>query len=214
MILINPIILTAETSDDSVTDFFNRDQTELNEEDELDQPNEEESINNQQLPIDDNSPTLFGLAIRIIAVLALIIGLIYILLKLFNRSSYFNKQSDVLVNLGGISLGTGKSVQMLKVGEKIYLVGVGDDISILTEITDESIKQQLLDRQQSSNLSAQSFLEQFNFKDKLKKSKSTEEQETDPLEKRDFAALFKGELESMQEKRAKIRDKSKEDTDL
>lgn len=214
MILINPIILTAETSDDSVTDFFNRDQTELNEENELDQPNEEESINNQQLPIDDNSPTLFGLAIRIIAVLALIIGLIYILLKLFNRSSYFNKQSDVLVNLGGISLGTGKSVQMLKVGEKIYLVGVGDDISILTEITDESIKQQLLDRQQSSNLSAQSFLEQFNFKDKLKKSKSTEEQETDPLEKRDFAALFKGELESMQEKRAKIRDKSKEDTDL
>ena len=214
LILINPIILIAETNDDSVTDFFNRDQTELNEEDESEQSNGEESINNQQLPIDDNSPTLFGLAIRIIAVLALIIGLIYILLKLFNRSSYFNKQSDVLVNLGGISLGTGKSVQMLKVGEKIYLVGVGDDISILTEITDESIKQQLLDRQQSSNLSAQSFLEQFNFKDKLKKSKSTEEQETDPLEKRDFAALFKGELESMQEKRAKIRDKSKEDTDL
>src|SRR5690625_1239544 len=109
LILINPIILTAETNDDSVTDFFNRDQTELNEEDELDQLNEEESTNNQQLPIDDNSPTLFGLAIRIIAVLALIIGLIYILLKLFNRSSYFNKQSDVLVNLGGISLGTGRS---------------------------------------------------------------------------------------------------------
>src|SRR5690625_861753 len=115
LILINPIILIAETNDDSVTDFFNRDQTELNEEDESEQSNGEESINNQQLPIDDNSPTLFGLAIRIIAVLALIIGLIYILLKLFNRSSYFNKQSDVLVNLGGISLGTGQPVQMLNV---------------------------------------------------------------------------------------------------
>ena len=214
LLTINPIMLSAETNDDSVTDFYNQDQGELNEEEQSDQLNEEESVNHQALDIDDESPSLFVLIIQIIAILALIIGLIYVLLKFFNRSNDFNKQGDVLVNLGGVSLGTSKSVQMLKVGDKIFLVGVGDDVSILTEITDESVKKQLIERQQSSTISAQSLLDQFNFKRKEGKTDSPADDESEAFEKRNFAALFKGELDTMKEKRAKIRVKGKEDDDL
>ena len=39
-------------------------------------------------------------------------------------------------NMGGISLGQHKSIQLVVIGETYYLIGVGDDISLLKEITD------------------------------------------------------------------------------
>ena len=39
-------------------------------------------------------------------------------------------------NMGGISLGQHKSIQLVVIGESYYLIGVGDDIRLLKEITD------------------------------------------------------------------------------
>ena len=39
-------------------------------------------------------------------------------------------------NMGGISLGQQKSIQLVVIGEAYYLIGVGDDIRLLKEITD------------------------------------------------------------------------------
>lgn len=43
----------------------------------------------------------------------------------------------MMQNLGGISVGSQKSVQLVKVGNSLYLVGVGEDVNMLKEITDE-----------------------------------------------------------------------------
>lgn len=210
-LILNPVMLSAESNGGSVTDFYNQNQNESNEEERSEQSTEDESVTDQPANNDDDSINIIGLSLQIIAVLALIIGLLYGLLKFFNRSNYFNKQGDVLVNLGGVSLGTNKSVQMLKVGEQVFLVGVGDDINVLTEITDESIKQELFNRQKSPGPTAQSILEQLNFKRKGQKTESDDFRENEDYKKRNFAALFKGELDTMKEKRAKIRANRKEE---
>ena len=47
-------------------------------------------------------------------------------------------------NLGGLSLGAQKSVQLLQVGKTLYLVGVGEDVQLLREITDPEEVEALL----------------------------------------------------------------------
>ena len=37
-------------------------------------------------------------------------------------------------NLGGVGVSQGKSVQLLQVGNSLFLVGVGEDITLLKEI--------------------------------------------------------------------------------
>lgn len=208
--MFSPFVVQAETGDGSVSDFFN--QTESIEQDERETTDQDGVVSDPSQASENKQPTIFGLILRIVVVLIIIIGLIYLLLKFFNRSSNFNHQGKVLTNLGGISLGMNKSAQLIKVGDKIYLVGVGDDVSILTEITDQSVVEQLLESQQSTPVTSTSLIEQFNFIRK-RKPQSTDElgQAPDTSNDQDFASLFKGELDAMKDKREKIRVKFKEE---
>lgn len=63
-----------------------------------------------------------------------VVALLYFVLKLVNKKGAFGQTSNTLVNLGGLTVGTNRSVQIIKVGERILVVGVGDDIQLLTEI--------------------------------------------------------------------------------
>ena len=202
-------VVQAETGDGSVTDFFN--QTESPEEDDSDLISDDNMTKDPSSNINQtNSPTLFSIILKLIIVLAIIVGLIYLLLRVFNRSGHLNRHGDALVNLGGISLGANKSIQTIKVGEKVFLVGVGDDISLLTEITDEQVIEALVAKQDASTLPAQSILGQLKIFQKQAKSAELEQQEQ-KFENQDFASLFKGELDTMKEKREKIRVKYKEE---
>ncbi len=56
--------------------------------------------------------------VKTIVLLGLILFLIYFLLKLLNKKNRLFQQSKTLENLGGISLGQNKSIQVIRVGEK------------------------------------------------------------------------------------------------
>lgn len=70
--------------------------------------------------------------------LAFVIGLLFALLKFINRKSRIYNKNQLMKNVGGISLGQNKSVQLIVVGNQYYLVGVGEDIRLLKEITDKT----------------------------------------------------------------------------
>lgn len=70
--------------------------------------------------------------------LVFVIGLLFALLKFINRKSRLYNKSQLMKNVGGISLGQHKSVQLVVVGDRYYLIGVGDDIRLLKEITDRA----------------------------------------------------------------------------
>lgn len=74
----------------------------------------------------------------------LIIGLIYGLIKFLASRQRSLSNSGVVKVLGASSLGAQKSIQVIQVGKQVLVVGVGEDISLLTEITDEQQKQLLL----------------------------------------------------------------------
>jgi flagellar protein FliO/FliZ len=72
-----------------------------------------------------------------------VVFLIYTLLRLVNQRIRFSPEKRSFIeNLGGTSVGPNRSVQLIKVGNRILVIGVADSIQLLTEIDkDEEIKE-------------------------------------------------------------------------
>ncbi|UTR10855.1 flagellar biosynthetic protein FliO [Evansella sp. LMS18] len=103
----------------------------------------------------ENTPNLFLLSLQMFAALAFVIFLIYALLKFVNKRSRSFQQHSTIENIGGVGLGANRSVQVVKVGRKLFLVGVGETVQLIKEIEDpdeikeitESVQpQQILDQ--------------------------------------------------------------------
>ena len=82
--------------------------------------------------------------IKVLFALGLVIGLLIFILKMLNRKNLAYQQNSLMKNLGGISVGTQKSVQLLQIGNRLYIVGVGEDISLIREIEDTEEMEQIL----------------------------------------------------------------------
>ena len=73
-----------------------------------------------------------------------VVALFYGLMKFLNKRNLNFQRNQMVQNLGGLSLGAQKSVQLLQVGKTLYLVGVGEDVQLLREITDPEEVEALL----------------------------------------------------------------------
>ena len=81
------------------------------------------------------------LLLRMIVVLAVVLALIYLLTRLMKRSIAPGVEDDqFLRKVASITLSPGKTVQVVTLIDKAYLVGVSDGgISLLAEITDHEL---------------------------------------------------------------------------
>ena len=141
----------------------------------------------------------------LLLILALIYGLLWFLKK---RRSY--EQVGALENIGGISVGTNKSVQIVRIGSSMYLLGVGENVELLKELSAEEAEQVQLDKSQSPSVPAASFLQGM-----LRKKGTKEGQQSGNIE-RDFQASFQKELDKLKENRHQLMDnyKKKDDRDV
>lgn len=83
--------------------------------------------------------------IKMFLALGFVIVLLYALLKFMNKRNMKYQQNQIVQNLGGLSLGVQKSVQLIQVGDALLVVGVGEDIQLLKEITDRDQIEKILD---------------------------------------------------------------------
>lgn len=86
---------------------------------------------------------------KMLVALAFIVFLIYALAKFVNKRTRAFSGSRSLQTLGGISVGQNRSIQIVKVGERLLVVGVSDQIQLLKEINDEHEIQQILQEHES-----------------------------------------------------------------
>lgn len=82
--------------------------------------------------------------IKMIFATIFVIALLYFLLKFLNKKSRSFKSSQIIENIGGTSLGSNRSVQIIKVGHQLLVVGVGESIQLLKEIDDEEEYRRIL----------------------------------------------------------------------
>ncbi len=82
---------------------------------------------------------LFGIILKLVVYTVLILAMIYGLIKfLAIRQRKFQPNQAVQL-MGGTPLGNNKSLQLVKVGEQVLLIGVGDQVTLIKEFanTDE-----------------------------------------------------------------------------
>ncbi|MCH7320946.1 flagellar biosynthetic protein FliO [Solibacillus sp. MA9] len=82
--------------------------------------------------------------IKIVLALAFVIGLLLVIIKFLNKRNLAYQQNTIIKNIGGLSIGQQKSVQLLHIGKRIYVVGVGEDIQLIKEIESAEEVEQLL----------------------------------------------------------------------
>jgi flagellar protein FliO/FliZ len=77
--------------------------------------------------------------IRMVLILALVVGLIYAVFYLLKRSSKGRIQSSQIIKiLGSRSISGNKSLHLVEIGRQIFLVGSGDNgINLVSEINDK-----------------------------------------------------------------------------
>ncbi|MEK5443120.1 flagellar biosynthetic protein FliO [Fredinandcohnia sp. FSL W7-1320] len=117
-----------------------------NQEKQVDKEQETDAIETAE-PV---SELTAGDFIKMIFTTLFVIALIYLLLKFVNKRNRMFNQHRFIENLGGTSLGTNRSIQIVKVGERILVVGVGDTVQLLKEIEDTDEINEILEQHNAS----------------------------------------------------------------
>lgn len=85
---------------------------------------------------------IFKTIFTLLFVVALLIGL----LKWLQKKNNLSPSVQTIKNLGGTNLGGNRSVQLIKAGNSILVVGIGDDVQLLKEIQDEREIQTIIEQ--------------------------------------------------------------------
>ena len=145
----------------------------------------------------------FGSYVKLFFAFAFVIALLYATLRFVNRRNFQMSQHRLMRNLGGVSVGSQRSIQLISVGGTYYLVGVGEDVRLLKEVTDEKEIEQIkkyVQEEQEGALTAPSFLAVDSIRSIFNKKKERQSSNSPNQEAR-FDHLFQEELERVQEER-------------
>ncbi|UJL47949.1 flagellar biosynthetic protein FliO [Virgibacillus sp. NKC19-16] len=174
--------------------------TECEDELEPTPTNESETEQDESTGGTENNGLLLFDLVKMFFALLLVLALIYLLIKFLGKRNKLFHQVKALENLGGISVGQNKSIQLVRIGTKVYLIGVGENVEMLQEITDDEIKKDLLhiesneDKDFSAGALFKSFLQPKSDGDSYEANQS----------KHEFKQLFSNELEKLKTNRKNI----------
>ncbi|MEK3978068.1 flagellar biosynthetic protein FliO [Psychrobacillus sp. FSL K6-2836] len=122
-------------SNESVDDYLKKQNNDVNSKKES-EANIEETPETTEEPVSEGVSVTAWDYIKMIFALLFVIALLYGLLRFVNSRNKTFQTNQLIQNLGGVGVGQGKSLQLMQVGNSIFLVGIGEDITLLKEITD------------------------------------------------------------------------------
>ncbi|MET3728726.1 flagellar protein FliO/FliZ [Fictibacillus halophilus] len=119
-----------------------------------DQKGEKEKSPADSSPVDSKSESTFMMLVKLVFMLGIVLAILFFVLRFIQRKSVSFQDGKNLQSLGGIGIGQNRSVQLIKTGNSVLVVGVGDSVTLLKEITDEVEVQMILDQRPSQNVSS------------------------------------------------------------
>ena len=133
LVIFMPDPVVAAANNGSVTDWLTEDGNEPSE------PQEE--------PAEVGANTnIFFLLIKLVFYTIVVVGLIYLLIRFLSKRQQKLQHHSVFTPIGGTPLGNNKSVQLVKVGDSLYMIGVGDNVNLLKEIEDKEEVERILEQ--------------------------------------------------------------------
>lgn len=151
--------------------------------------------------------------VKLALALAVVLGLIYVLLKFLNKRNRLFQQVRAMENIGGIALGNNKSVQIIRVGEKVYMLGVGDNVDLLTEIDDEQTIKELSEQDQQEMKASALLANLLPGKRRQEESHQEETEKKSDDAGSSFQKQFKEEVMKLKQSRNRLKQQQRKDTD-
>ncbi|MDE5412954.1 flagellar biosynthetic protein FliO [Alkalihalobacterium chitinilyticum] len=155
----------------------------------------------------DSGTSFFMLFMQMIAALAVVIALIYIMLRFVGKRTRSFRDHQTLQSIGGVPLGANRSLQMIKLGDRILVVGVGETIQLIKEIDDETEVAKIMEQHQSEFdrleeplTKASTWINQLVTKKNQENTKKT----------LDFSELLDKQLQDVSKSQQQIREAMKE----
>lgn len=123
--------LAQSDSNTSVSDWIEQ-QNELEE-----NRGEEEEIHSDEDAVDHVGIGISDV-IKSIFALVFVLFLLLIVLKWIQRKNAQFPKTQIIRPIGGLNLGGNRSIQIVKIGNKLYVIGVGETVELLKEIDEQS----------------------------------------------------------------------------
>lgn len=180
----------------------------IDEEVEKNEETDENEENSEDLFTSSRGQNVFFLFLQMFVALAIIVFLIYALLKLFNKRSKRFGSHSTIENIGGVSLGQNKSVQIVRIGSKLYILGVGDSVQLIKEITDEEEVERIIAEHNPSEVFDQPISKVSQW---LKKR--FVDGNAAPQQEQSFQQLLQRELREVKDSQTKVHSVLKEKND-
>ena len=139
--------------------------------------------------------------IKMIFALLFVIALLYGLLRFINKRNRSFQHNQLIHNLGGVGVGQGKSIQLMQIGNSLYLVGIGENINLLKEITDPQEIEELTKLYEDKLGSAQTLPYIMELMNKLSKNKI---HKTKNNENPSFNETFQKKLDDIKRDRSEV----------
>ncbi len=163
--------------------------------------------NNEETTTDNNENTsTVGLTfwdfLKMIFATIFVIALLYAVLKFINKRSRSFSSNQLVENLGGTALGTNRSIQIVKIGNRVIVVGVGEDVKLLKEIDDEEEARQIIE---DYNNRMDQLVQPSDIVTKLIERTRNIKQGTS-REEASFSSTLKAQLEELSKGRKKVFD--------
>lgn len=136
--------------------------------------------------------------VKTIFMLVIVIGMLFGLLKWLQKKNNVSPSVQTMKNLGGTNLGGNRSVQMIKVGNSILVVGIGENVELLKEINDEQEVNMIIDQyhnRMEQMVKPQDMISKLTARLKTKKENAEENQS--------FKKELENQLNDIAEKRRK-----------
>ena len=154
----------------------------------------------------ENATSSVGLTLwdflKMIFATVFVVGLLYFVLKFVNKKGRLFKSTQLIENLGGTALGANRSVQLIKVGHRLFIVGVGENIQLLKEIEEEQEYEQIISAYNNQINQSASPNDMITKIVERVKGKGSQKDEGNPP----FQALLKKQLDDLSKGRKQLYD--------
>ncbi|MBW7473287.1 flagellar biosynthetic protein FliO [Paenibacillus oenotherae] len=152
-------------------------------------------------------PDMTGYLIWVTIALALIIGLIILVIKWLAKRNQGWGTNRTLRSLGGIPLGQNKSLQVVELSGRIYVVGVGESVTLLDKIDDPQTAQAVLDSMEQQNARAWSAPSFTDFLNRFRNRNSESGPTSEPWqEASSFQELLQNKMKRQSAQKQKVED--------
>jgi flagellar protein FliO/FliZ len=167
------------------------------------------SANNDEQVTFSGADNLAGSLVWVIISLAIVIVLIIFVIKWLSRRSQRWGTNRSLRSLGGLALGQNNSLQVIEIAGRIYIVGIGENITLIDKIEDSKEVHAViaaLERQQEAAWN-KDLLSQWLVKLKNRNTQSEPEPSNEQWNKTDsFQQMLHSKLSEQAERKQQLED--------